>query len=94
MAPLGPNHVAELLGACADYAREHRELLAIVDELRVTFPPVRDAFDKMARLTSSARDLRMCGLIISQLQQTVPPLRAALNRLARLAAHGQAPVAP
>lgn len=85
MAPLGTHHVDELLAACALYARRHRELVAILEELRVTVPPIREALNQIALLTSKARDHRMAGVIGYRIHQELFPLvRAALNRLARL----------
>lgn len=94
MAPLGGHHVDELLAACDQYARDRRELAAIVDELRVTFPPVRDALDQLAKLTSTARDRRQLELVVVGLQRSFPAVRDALNKIARLAAGGGPRVGP
>lgn len=84
MAPLGPHHVEMLLEACAQSARERRELAEIVAELRAVFPPVREVIGKMARLSASARDRQMAVVMAGQLARLLPSLRAPLNRLSRL----------
>lgn len=85
MAPLGRHHLDDLLAACDHYARQHRELDAILEDLCVTVPSVREALNQIALLTSKARDRRMAGVIGYRIHQELfPPVRAALNRLARL----------
>lgn len=85
MAPLNPRQVDELLAACAAYAHCHRELIAVLDELRQTFPTVRELVSRMTRLTSTARERLQLAVAVTTLTDALEPVRTALNRLAHLA---------
>lgn len=88
MAPLGTHHVDQLLAACDLYARTHREIAAALEQLRTSFPRVREIVGRMNRLTSSARDRLQLAVAVTALTEALEPVRSALNQLAKVAAAG------
>jgi hypothetical protein len=65
MAPLRPDDVSHLLDSCAELAVERRELIRVLQQLRHTFPAVRQALNEMATIVALP---------------TRPPLPAATSR--------------
>jgi hypothetical protein len=52
MAPLRPDDVSQLLDSCAELAADRRELIRVLQQLRHTFPAVREALNEMATIVA------------------------------------------
>lgn len=62
--------------------------MAIVEELRATFPRVREIVARMSVMGRSARERMLLVVEVTALADALRPVRDALNRIARVTAGG------
>ena len=53
MAPLGPQHIQQLLDACAQMTREREAIVAVLASLPESFGEVREALNELQRIVAS-----------------------------------------